>query len=102
MKADGFSLDDKRSEIIENDIPDILARFANLEREADRARTEQSFFVSKEEIAGNKYDLSINRYKEVVYEKVEYDAPSVILDRLAVLNADIAAKTEELRGRING
>lgn len=102
MKADGFSLDDKRSEITENDIPDILARFVNLEGEADRARTEQSFFVSKEEIADNKYDLSINRYKEVVYEKVEYDAPSVILDRLAALNAEIAAKTEELRGRIDG
>ena len=58
--------------------------------------------MSKEEIADNKYDLSINRYKEVVYEKVEYDAPSVILDRLAALNEDIAAKTEELRGRING
>lgn len=101
MKADGFSLDDKRSETTENDIPDILARFANLEGEADRARTEQSFFVSKEEIADNKYDLSINRYKEVIYEKVEYDAPSVILDRLAALNEDIAAKTEELRGRIN-
>ncbi|MDO5603424.1 MAG: class I SAM-dependent DNA methyltransferase [Oscillospiraceae bacterium] len=102
MKADGYSLDDKRSETADNDIPDILARFANLEGEADRARTEQSFFVSKEEIADNKYDLSINRYKEVVYEKVVYDAPSVILDRLAALNADIAAKTEELRGRIDG
>ena len=102
MRADGFSLDDKRSETTENDIPDILARFANLEGEADRARTEQSFFVSKKEIADNKYDLSINRYKEVVYEKVEYDAPSVILDRLAALNAAIAAKTEELRGRIDG
>lgn len=102
MKADGFSMDDKRSETAENDIPDILARFANLEGETDRARTEQSFFVSKEEIADNKYDLSINRYKEVIYEKVEYDAPSVILDRLAALNAEIAAKTEELRGRIDG
>lgn len=102
MKADGFSLDDKRSETTENDIPDILARFANLEGETERARTEQSFFVSKEDIADNKYDLSINRYKEVVYKKVVYDAPSVILDRLAALNAEIVVKTEELRGRING
>lgn len=97
MKADGFSLDDKRSETTDNDIPDIIARFANLEGEADRAKTEQSFFVGKDEIVENKYDLSINRYKEVVYEKVEYDAPDVILDRLAVLNTEIAAKTEELR-----
>lgn len=102
MKADGLSLDDKRSEITDNDIPDILARFANLEGEADRAKTEQSFFVTKDEIVENNYDLSINRYKEVVYEKVEYDAPSVILDRLSALNAEIAAKTEELRGRIDG
>lgn len=102
MKADGFSLDDKRSETTENDIPDILARFLNLEGETERTRTEQSFFVSQKDIADNKYDLSINRYKEVVYEKVEYDAPSVILDRLAALNAEIAAKTEELRRRIDG
>lgn len=102
MKADGFSLDDKRSETTENDIPDILVRFSKLEGETERARTEQSFFVSKEEIVDNKYDLSINRYKEVVYEEVEYDAPSVILDRLAALNAEIAAKTEKLRRRIDG
>lgn len=101
MKADGFSLDDKRSETTDNDIPDIIARFANLEGEADRAKTEQSFFVGKDEIVENKYDLSINRYKEVVYEKVEYDAPDVILDRLAVLNTEIAAKTEELRGMLH-
>lgn len=102
MKADGFSLDDKRSEVSENDIPDIVTRFANLEEESERAKTEQSFFVTKDEIVENNYDLSINRYKEVVYEKVEYDAPSVILDRLVALNADIAAKTEKLRGRIDG
>ncbi|MFI3327159.1 MAG: class I SAM-dependent DNA methyltransferase [Clostridia bacterium] len=101
MKADGFSLDDKRNEIKDNDISDIIARFHNLEMEKDRAKTEQSFFVSKEEIAENKYDLSINRYKEVVYEKVVYDAPSVILDRLDSLNKEIADKTAELRGLIN-
>lgn len=101
MKADGFSLDDKRSETAENDIPDILSRFANLEGEADRLKTEQSFFVSKDDIIDNNYDLSINRYKEVVYEKVEYDAPDVILDRLAALNTEIAAKTEELRGMLH-
>ena len=61
MKADGFSLDDKRSEIADNDIPDIIERFHNLEQEADRQRTEQSFFVPKQEIADNDYDLSINK-----------------------------------------
>lgn len=102
MKADGLSLDDKRNEVAENDIPEIIERFHNLDKETDRAKTEQSFFVTKEEIAENKYDLSINRYKEVVYEKISYDAPSVILDRLESLNAEIAEKTAELRGRIDG
>ena len=56
MKADGFSLDDKRSEIAENDIPDIIERFHHLESEEGRARTEQSFFVLKQEIADNSYE----------------------------------------------
>lgn len=98
MKADGFSLDDKRSPDEANDIPDILARFHNLAGEADRKPTEQSFFVEKSAIEANDYDLSINRYKEVIYEKVEYDPPAVILERLEQLNLDIAAKMTELRG----
>ncbi len=61
MKADGFSLDDKRSEVAENDIPDIIARFHNPDGERDRQRTEQSFFVPKQEIVDNDYDLSINK-----------------------------------------
>ena len=72
MKADGFSLDDKRSEIAENDIPDIIHRFHNLEQETDRQRTEQSFLVPKQEIVDNNYDLSINKYKKVEYVPVEY------------------------------
>lgn len=98
MKADGFSLDDKRSAIETNDIPDILARFHNLEGEVDRKPTESSFLVDKAAIEANDYDLSINRYKEVVYDKVEYDAPAVIMTRLDELNLDIASKMEELRG----
>ncbi|MED1724722.1 class I SAM-dependent DNA methyltransferase [Brevibacillus parabrevis] len=100
MKADGYSLDDKRSAIEENDIPDILARFHNLAGEVDRKPTEQSFLVDKAAIEENGYDLLINRYKEVVYEKVEYDAPGVIMERLDKLNLEIAAKMEELRGLI--
>jgi type I restriction enzyme M protein len=100
MKADGFSLDDKRNPIEANDIPDILARFHNLEAEKDRKRTEQSFFVDKASIAANEYDLSINRYKEIVYEKVDYDTPTVILERLEKLNAEIASKMQELRGML--
>lgn len=96
MKADGYSLDDKRTEIDENDIPDIVERFHNLEKEADRKRTEQSFFVDVEEIRENGYDLSINKYKEIVYEEVEYDAPSVILGRVKELEGEIAAGIKEL------
>jgi type I restriction enzyme M protein len=100
MQTDGFSLDDKRNPVEANDIPDILARFHNLEVEKDRQRTERSFFVDKASIVENDYDLSINRYKEVVYEKVEYDPPAVILDRLAKLDAEIASKMQELRGML--
>lgn len=100
MKADGYSLDDKRSSIEDNNIPDIIARFHNLSGEADRKPTEQSFFVDKTAISANDYDLSINRYKEVVYEKVEYDPPMVIMKRLDELDIDITSKMEELRGLI--
>ena len=78
MKADGRSLDDKRSEVKENDIPDIIARFKNLEAENDRKRTDQSFFVEKQEIVDNAYDLSINKYKEIEYIPVEYPPTSEI------------------------
>ncbi|CUQ12413.1 type I restriction-modification system subunit M [Clostridium baratii] len=96
MKADGFSLDDKRNEIEENDIPDIIERFNNLDKEDERKRTEQSFFVTKEEIAKNSYDLSINKYKEIVYEEVHYDAPEVILGRVRDLEKEIKEGLEEL------
>ncbi|NLM42856.1 MAG: SAM-dependent DNA methyltransferase [Clostridiales bacterium] len=101
MKADGFSLDDKRTKIEEDDIPDIINRFHNLENEANRKRTDQSFFVDKKEIVENGYDLSINRYKEIVYEKVEYDDPEVIMARLDKLSLEIASKMEELRGLLD-
>ncbi len=82
MKADGFSLDDKRSPVADNDIPDVVARFKNLEAEATRSRKEQSFLVPVEEIRQNGYDLSINKYKEVEREKVEYEPVGDILSRL--------------------
>ena len=102
MKADGFSLDDKRNPVAENDIPDISARFHNLAGETSRARTEQSFFVPKSEIEQNNYDLSINRYKEVVYEKIDYEKPDVILNRIDTLIADIAADTKKVREMLKG
>jgi len=99
MKADGYSLDDKRNEIADNDIPDIIARFHNLETEADRTRNDQSFFVPKAEIAENGYDLSINKYKLVERVVLEFEKPDVILARVKSLQSEIdkaIAKYEKL------
>ncbi|MBQ2994577.1 MAG: SAM-dependent DNA methyltransferase, partial [Peptococcaceae bacterium] len=82
MKADGYSLDDKRSPIADNDIPDIIARFHNIGAEAERKRTEQSFFVPKQDIVDNGYDLSINKYKEVEYVPVAYPSTQEIMAEL--------------------
>ncbi len=98
MRSDGYSLDDKRAPLQESDIPDIVARWRNREAETERKRTEKSFMVPKSEIEANGYDLSINRYKEVTYEAVEYDPPKVILERLAALEAEIAEGRRELEG----
>ncbi len=100
MKADGFSLDDKRSEVNENDIPDIIERFHHLDQEEERERTEQSFFVPKDEIVDNGYDLSINKYKKTEYVPVEYPPTSEILDKLDKLEEEITAGLKELRGML--
>ena len=97
MRADGFSLDDKRSEIKENDIPDIVARFHNRDAETQRERTEQSFLVPKQEIVDNGYDLSINKYKKTEYVAVEYPPTSEILDELEELQKRIDQGLKELR-----
>lgn len=96
MKADGYSLDDKRNPIEDNDINDIVERFSNLDKEEDRKRTEQSFFVPVEEIRDNGYDLSINKYKEIEYEEIQYDSPSVILNRIKILEKEISQEINEL------
>lgn len=100
MKADGFSLDDKRSPIADNDIPDVVARFKNLEAEASRSRKEQSFFVPVQDIVDNDYDLSINKYKEVEREKVEYEPVKDILARLQQTEGEYAKGFEELKGML--
>ena len=100
MQADGFSLDDKRSPVDDNDIPDIIRRFHNLEQEADRKRTEKSFLVPKQEIADNDYDLSINKYKKVDYVPVEYPPTEEILKDLHTLEAEITAGLKELEGML--
>ena len=102
MKADGYSLDDKRNPVEENDIPDIIERFDNLDKEVDRKRIEQSFFVDKSEIVENGYDLSINKYKEIEYEEVVYDAPEVILGRVKALEDEIVKGISELEEMLRG
>lgn len=97
MKADGYSLDDKRQQVKENDIEDIIKRFHNLEEEKDRKRTEQSFFVDVEEIRENDFDLSINKYKEIEYEEVHYDPPAVILDRIEKMEEEVQRNIMKLR-----
>lgn len=96
MQADGFSLDDKRTPVAQNDIPDIIARFAAPEKEKDRARTEQSFFVQKEEIVANGYDLSLNKYKQVEYTPVEYPPTQQLMTELHELEMQISAGLAEL------
>jgi len=105
MQADGYSLDDKRSPVSTNDIPDIVTRFSqrNSEQhgEHERKRTEQSFLVPLSEIESNDWDLSINRYKEIVYEEVEYAAPAEIIadiEQIDVERTQALALLKELLG----
>ena len=101
MEADGYSLDDKRNEIKENDIPDLLSRYHNINAELDRTRTEKSFLVPFNEIKENDWDLSINRYKEIVYEEILYATPSEIIKDIEALdqerNEALSALKEMLR-----
>lgn len=101
MKADGFSLDDKRNSINENDIPDIIERFRNREQETERKRTEQSFFVEKQDIVDNEYDLSINKYKEVEYVPIEYPSTQEIMVNLHELEMEITKNLAELDEMLN-
>ena len=96
MKSDGFTLDDKRSPLAESDVPDIIERFYHMEQEVDRERTEQSFFVPKQEIVDNGYDLSINKYKKVEYVAVEYPSTLEIMTNLRNLEMQIGQTMDGL------
>ncbi|KHK57286.1 DNA methyltransferase [Ralstonia sp. A12] len=120
MQADGWSLDDKRQPLLsddklgvrptvalsevehtKNNLPDVLARWAERDgSERQRARTEQSFCVRKADIAEQGYDLSINRYKEVVHEVVEHEHPLELLTKLKQLEDEIRTGMLELEGML--
>jgi type I restriction enzyme M protein len=118
VEADGWSLDDKRQPLLpdeklgplpeqplneeehaRNNLPDVLARWSDrATTECERPRSAQSFCVPKAEIAEKNYDLSLNRYKEVVYEEVNHDPPQKILADLKALENEIIQGIEELEG----
>jgi len=100
VQADGFSLDDKRDKVEANDLPDVLERWQKRDPKKDTDRTRKHFFVPVGDIRDNKFDLSINRYKETVYEEEQYDPPKEILDRMMGLEKEIMADMEELRGML--
>ena len=101
VRADGFSLDDKRNPVEANDLPDLVARWGKRDAdERERARTDQSFFVPKDEIVMQGYDLSINRYKEIEYEEVEHRPPLEIIADIEQLELEIAQGLDELKAML--
>jgi type I restriction enzyme M protein len=102
VRADGFSLDDKRNPVDANDLPDALTRWAaRTTSERDRARTEQSFTVSKADIVAQGYDLSLNRYKEIVHDDVKHRPPLEIIADIEVLEDEIAKGLAELKAMLS-
>jgi len=96
MEADGFSLDDKRNKCEQNDIPNILEQY-NLKDKAEYKNTKKHFFIDAKDIIENDYDLSINRYKEIEYEEIEYPATEIILEDIEKLSNGINSDLVELK-----
>lgn len=96
VEQDGYSLDDKRIPIADNDLPELVKQWNQRQPQQDTNRRRKYFFVLKEEIVGNKYDLSFNRYAEAAYEEVDYESPKIILKRLHGLEEEINADLVEL------
>ena len=100
VQADGYSLDDKRDKTEENDLPELIDRWKARDSKTNTDRTSKAFFVPVQEIRENKYDLSINRYKEIVYEEEEFDPPKDILTRMKKLETEVMKDMEELEGML--
>lgn len=101
VRADGFSLDDKRNSVEVNDLPDVLARWQDRAAETDRARTEQSFLVPKADIVAEGYDLSLNRYKAIVHDEIERRTPLDIIADIETLDAEIAQGVAGLKAMLS-
>lgn len=101
VRADGFSLDDKRNPVEANDLSDVLNRWQNLADEKDRARTEQSFLVPKADIVAQGHDLSLNRYKEIVHDEIEHRAPLDIIADIEILEDEITKGLAELKAMLS-
>ncbi len=97
MEADGYSLDDKRNKIAESDLPDIVKRFKKRDTKKDNDRKQKFFFVQKNEIIENSYDLNLSTYKEEVYEEVKYERPESIFKKLEALEENIQNGLRELK-----
>lgn len=100
MQNDGFALNDNRTPIEENDIPDIIKSYKNRYNEDNTDRKTKHFFVEADEIRKNGYYLSINKYKEVEYEEVQYEAPGKILADIKQLESEIQTSLDELEEMI--
>lgn len=101
VQGDGFSLDDKRTPKPDtNDLPDMVARWNKRNPKKESDRSEQHFFVPVKDIRANKYDLSLNRYKETKYEEASYDPPKTILGRMRELEHAILKDIDELEGML--
>ena len=102
VQADGYSLDDKRQPVTDNDLPDVLTRWAERDAtERERARTEQSFTVPKADIAAQDYDLSINRYQELVHDDIEHRPPLEIIADLEKLKTEIQQGLADLKDMLS-
>jgi len=97
MENDGFSLDDKRTKIDKNDIPDIIEKFKKRDKGEYKDRKAKCFFVPIEEIKENNYDLSISKYKKFEYEEEKYDLPKEIKNRIIELENKIVSNLKELK-----
>lgn len=100
MQNDGFTLNDNRTPIEENDIPDIIASYKNRHNEDNTDRKAKHFFVDVDEIKANGYDLSINKYKVIEYEEIQYEEPSKILADIKQLEAEVQTSLDELEEMI--